>query len=373
MKYCRICKTRANDGDTHCSRCGAPLTVLGGAGGGESSAADGPATPALSLQGQIRELEAVRNRNRRGSRLLAIVTGAVLLLILITVYNVYSYAVLSYAVLSDVEIEQDSSAEQLVHVSFQVVKPGKVAYDRRSGGTRTEKVDVLSRTGRQELAWAWPSSPETGVDFSVVYRGGLTRTSVDRHFDITGTRTGGAVDIVFLLDTTGSMEPYIEGLQKRCIEFAGVVRAQGFDCRLGLIGFGDVEIDEEMAVFDPTSALQKFQAAVDVVPRTRGGDDPESALEAIERALQMPLRDQAAVCFVLITDESCHHVERLPALANGLRARKITTYVVSQQNLSDLYSPLCVNGGQFFSISKARFDDILLNVARSITNQIRYR
>jgi Mg-chelatase subunit ChlD len=373
MKYCRICKTRANDGDTLCARCGGALTVLGGTAGAEPSATGEPATPAFSLRGQIRELEAVRNRNQRGSRLLAIVTGAALLLILITIYNVYSYTVLSYAVLSNVAIEQDSSAEQMVHISFDVVTPGKVAYDRRSGGMRTEKVDVLSRPGRQELAWAWPSSRDTGIDFRVVYRGGLTRTSVDRHFDITGTGSGRAVDIVFLLDTTGSMEPYIDGLQKRCIEFAGVVRAQGFDCRLGLIGFGDVEIGEEMAVFDPTAAVQQFQAAVDAVPRTQGGDDPESALEAIERALQMPLRDQAAVCFVLITDERCHNVARLPALANGLRARKIATYVVSQQNFSVLYSPLCVNGGQFYSISQARFDEILLNVAKSITNQIRYR
>jgi Mg-chelatase subunit ChlD len=295
------------------------------------------------------------------------------LAILITVYNVYSYTVLSYAVLRDVEIKQDPSAEQLVHISFQVEKPGKVAYDRRSGGERTEKIDVLALPGRQELAWAWPSSPDTGIDFRVVYRGGLTRTSVDRHFDVTGKRSGGAVDIIFLLDTTGSMEPYIKGLQERCIEFAGVVREQGFDCRLGLIGFGDVDIGEEMSVFDPTSALQEFQNAVAVVPRTRGGDDPESALESIQRALQMPLRDQAAVCFVLITDESCHNVERLPELADALRARKIATYVVSRKNLSNLYSPLCVNGGTFFAINKARFDEILLNVAKSITNQIRYR
>src|SRR5574337_1143244 len=108
-----------------------------------------------------------------------------------------------------------------------------------------------------------------------------------------------------------------------------------------------VEIGEEMAVFDPTSALQKFQNAVAVIPRTAGGDDPESALESIQRALQMPLRKHAAVCFVLITDESCHNVQVLPGLADSLRAQKIATYVVSRQNLIGLYSPLCVNGGEF--------------------------
>ncbi len=373
MKYCRACKTRAAEGDTVCSRCGQPLAVLGGQVAGSGAGGSAPAAPQLSLQGQIQQLEATRNRNLRGSRLLAFVAAVVLVAILTTIYNVYSYTVLSYAVLSNVEVEQDPAAEQLVRISFDVLKPGKVAYDRQSGGERTEKVDLLATTGRQQLAWAWPSSKETGIDFRVVYRGGLTRTSVDRHFAVSGNRSGSMVDIVFLLDTTGSMDPFIKGLQERCIEFAGIVREQGHDCRLGLIGFGDVEINEPMSVFDPTSELEKFQNAVAAVPRTRGGDDPESGIEAIRRALQLPFREQATLCFVLITDESSHHVDQIPDLATALQSKGVVVYAVSRKQFSNLYSPLCVNGGKFFAINEAKFDEILINVAKSITNQIRYR
>lgn len=373
MKYCRSCKTRAADADAVCSRCGQPLAVMGAPTGATTATAAEHAAPQLSLQGQIRELEEVRDRNVRRSKALAIIAALVLLAIGVTLYKVYSYTVLAYAVLNDVAVEQDPAAEQLVRISFDVSKPGKVAYDRRSGGERTEKVDFFSNPGRQQLAWAWPSSPETGIDFRVVYREGLTRTSIDRHFDVSGKRMGGMVDIVFLLDTTGSMEPFITGLQKRCIEFAGVVRQQGHDCRLGLIGFGDVEFGEEMSVFDPTDKLQGFQRAVAVVPRTNGGDYPESSLEAIRRALQMPLREYATHCFVLITDDRCHHADQIPEVAQSLTRREIVTYVVSQENLSNLYEPLCVRGGQFFAINKVNFDEILLRVAKSITSQIRYR
>jgi von Willebrand factor type A domain len=373
MKYCRTCKTRAQEDEAVCSRCGEPLALLGGGPSAANAGGGVQAAPQLSLQGEIRQLEAVRNRNRRGSRLLAFVAGLVLVAILTTIYNVYSYTVLSYAVLSNVEVEQDPAAEQLIRISFDVVKPGKVAYDRLSGGERTEKVDLISTTGRQQLAWGWPSSPETGIDFRVVYRRGFTRTSVDRHFAVTGRRSGSMVDIVFLLDTTGSMEPFIKGLKERCIEFAGIVREQGHDCRLGLIGFGDVEIGEAMSVFDPTGELQSFQSAVAAVPRTRGGDNPESSLEAIRRALQMPFREHAALCFVHITDEACHHVDQLPDVALALQLKGIVTYVVSRKDFANLYSPLCVNGGRFFAINEARFDDILINVAKSITSQIRYR
>jgi Mg-chelatase subunit ChlD len=373
MKYCRACKTRAADAETVCARCGQPLAVLGTTAGAGAAPTGDQAGPQLSLQGQIRELEAVRVRNVRRSKVLAIMAGIALLAILATIYNVYSYAVLSYAVLSNVQIEQDSAAEQLVRISFDVVKPGKVAYDRRSGGERTEKVDLFSTTGRQQLAWAWPSSPETGIDFRVVFRGGFVRTSVDRHFALTGKRSGGMVDVVFLLDTTGSMEPFIKGLQARCIEFAGVVREQGHDCRLGLVGFGDVDIGEPMHVFEPTGELQMFQQAVATVPRTRGGDDPESSIEAISRAMQMGVRPEATLCFVLITDASCHRPEQLAGLAEALRGRGVVVYVTSRKEFANLYTPLCVNGGKFFSFDAARFDEILLNVAKSITSQIRYR
>lgn len=374
MKYCRTCKTRAADAETVCAKCGQALATLGGSAAPAAGAAPGAAAaPQLSLQGQIRELQAAKTRNIRGSRALAIVAGVVSLAIVITLYNVYSYTVLSYAVLDKVTIEQDHAAEQLVKISFDVVKPGKVAYDRRSGGRRTEKIDLFASPGQQQFSWAWPSSADTGIDFRVVYRGGLTRTSVERHFDYSGKRTGGMVDVVFLLDTTGSMDPYILGLQKRCIEFAGVVRDQGYDCRLGLIGFGDVEIGEPMHVLEPTDVLQSFQLSVANVPRTRGGDDPESALEATSRALQLELREGSVGCLVLITDESCHNTSEIPSLAEALKQRGLVVYVVSKKRLANLYSPMCVNGGKFYSFEEARFDDILLGVARSLTSQIRYR
>ncbi|MFN0052616.1 MAG: vWA domain-containing protein [Planctomycetales bacterium] len=371
MKYCRHCKLRAADTDTVCARCGQALTELGRPAPDAAAEKGAPDPPALSLQGQIRELEQVRERNLRSSRRLALVAAGILLALVAALYNVYSHTVLSYAVLSNIEIEQDQRVENQVRISFEVVRPGKVAYDRRSGGRRTEKVDWLTNTGRQSLVWAWPSAPETGLDLSVVFRTGWTRSMIERHFDITGKRTGGMVDVVFLLDTTGSMDPFIAGLQERCIQFAEIVRSEGHDCHLGLIGFGDVDNGEPMSVFEPTGELQKFQEAVAQAPRTRGGDDPESAIEAIARARQLAPRVGATLCLVLITDAPCHHDDQIAALSRALTAQRTVLYAVSRKELANLYSPLCVNGGRFFALEEARFEDILAGVARSITNQIR--
>lgn len=374
MKYCRACKTRANDADTLCAKCRKPLAVLGGtapvAGGTASGMGEG-AGPALTLQGQISRLEAVQQKNVRRTTLFAALCGGVLLALLVTVYLIYSYTVLSYAVLADVKIEQNESSDNKIRVSFNVVKPGKVAFDRRSGGRRTEKLDVYAQPGPEGFQWQWPSDQATGIDFRVVYRGGLTRSEEQTHFAVTGK--SGAVDIVFLLDTTTSMEPFIEGLKKKCIDFAAVVRKEGYDCKLGLIGFGDVNYREPITVYDPTSDLQLFQTYVAEVPRTNGGDEPESSVEALRRALELQFRSGATVCFVHITDAGCHNPRELTPIAHELKERKIVTYAVSLNKFANLYQPLCVNGGKFYAIEDAKFEDILLGVAKSLASQIGYR
>ena len=76
---------------------------------------------------------------------------------------------------------------------------------------------------------------------------------------------------------------------------------------------------------------------------------------------------------VHITDASCHHIQELPRVAKEIDGREITNYVVSSEEFANLYARLCTNGGQFFSIEDASFDQILNNVARSIVNEIRYQ
>ena len=49
----------------------------------------------------------------------------------------------------------------------------------------------------------------------------------------------GAVDIVFCMDTSRSMEPYIEDLQDNIVEFIDSIIAHGYDFRLGAVPFDD--------------------------------------------------------------------------------------------------------------------------------------
>jgi Mg-chelatase subunit ChlD len=386
MNYCLTCKRLAKDTDTVCGKCGGSLSRFGAAPtqSGQPGAGTGPgakhggspgfspaSAPTLSLQGEVQKLQEVQLQNTKRSLRLGLICALVLIALMFTLYEIYAQTVLAYAVLDKVTIEQDPRAEQMIRVSFDVVTPGKVAFDRRSGGNHTEKLDVLTKTGANHQEWAWPSDPKTGIDFSVLYRGGLLRTSIDKHFAVTHEGGAAGVDIVFLMDITSSMAPFIEVLKQSCNEFADRVRNDGADCQLGLVGFGDVEINEPIYVYKTTQDINQFKDHVSSLRVTGGGDPPESDVEALQRALQLKFRRGARVCFVLITDAPCHHPQELAGLADELRERDIITYVVSRQELRELYEPLCVNGGQFRSIQGARFEDILLNLAQSIANQIR--
>ena len=348
-----------------CSRCGGEI---GGFGKTKADNNNGADEPALGLQGKAEELKAQTRRNLRNSRFLMGFCGAIVLGLLLTGWQVYAAQVLSYAVLDNVEIGQDPKAQNRVRVSFDVVKPGQVAFDRRSGEARTEKLDVFSKPGPVSMSWTWPSSKE--IDFRVVYREGLVRAAEQKMLSV-GT-VSNAIDIVFLMDSTQSMTPFIDGLKQNAIDFADTVSREGYDCRLGLVGFGDVEINEPIEVFPPTSDFAEFQERVGTLQVTGGGDNPESSVEALQRAMKIPFREGARVVMVHITDAGCHNVQLLPKVAKELKGRSMTTYVVSSDEYANLYNRLCSNGGKFFSIEDATFDRILDNVAHSIVNEISY-
>ena len=371
MKYCKKCKIAAQETDNVCPKCKGALSSFGSA---KPATAEPETRPGLrgpapqpspgtsrrrwAAAGNSHEDHLHPRRHRRArtdqaeepakGRRLGLLSVLAALAILVLLYTVYSRTVLAYAVLDNIEFEQDPIAENQITVSFDVKTPGKVAFDRRSGTGHTEKLDLIAKVEHQRTVWAWPSDPKTGIDFSLVSRSGWFRTTKDRHFDVTRNSIG--VEIVFLLDVTSSMGPYIEGLKEKCIAFADEIRRDGVDCRLGLVGFGDVEINEPITVFDPNSDARKFQQAVAQLEMTNGGDPPESSVEAIEKALEMEFRPHTRLCFVHITDADCHHPERIRSLADSLRENKVVTYVISQRNLRGLYSPLCVNGGSFYGI-----------------------
>jgi hypothetical protein len=132
-----------------------------------------------------------------------------------------------------------------------------------------------------------------------------------------------AVDLVLCIDATGSMAPVIEQVKKRALEFPsdlitgmGRLSKKVTRLRLRVIAFRDVGHDSEpFQVSDffelPGQAVQ-FQGFVSAIAADGGGDEPESALEAIALAVHSDWAsdsDKQRHAIVVFTDASGHRLE----------------------------------------------------------------
>ncbi|MBC7959633.1 MAG: Hsp70 family protein, partial [Vallitaleaceae bacterium] len=193
------------------------------------------------------------------------------------------------------------------------------------------------------------------------------------------TETKG-MNIVFIIDTTSSMDLYIKGVQEKAIEFSNILKDKNIDFKLGLIGFGDLLEKEKPTVYKFTDEVAKFQKHVRKIPRTYGGDLPESSLDALETALLLmdksKLNGTHKNIFILITDAPPHiptqSGQGVMDIVARLNAAHIGTYVVARKDRVSLeaYEPLVRAEGKYYSMDDS-FHDILDSIAYSIAELVR--
>ena len=130
--------------------------------------------------------------------------------------------------------------------------------------------------------------------------------------DFRGVGQGRPVDIVFVLDVTESMQPYIDAVKQNVIEFAKDLQANNRDYRLGLVTFEDYVVS---AAPDcnceyrntMTSDVHKFTEWVSGLHAGGGGDIPEDQLDALNYAAGFPFRPNAEGIIIIVTDAPPHH------------------------------------------------------------------
>ncbi len=127
-----------------------------------------------------------------------------------------------------------------------------------------------------------------------------------------GVGQGRPVDIVFVLDVTESMQPYIDAVKQNIINFAHDLAANNRDYRLGLVTFEDYVVSKypdcnceyRNAM---TSDVQKFITWVGGLHAGGGGDIPEDQLDALAYAASFPFRPEAQGIIIIVTDAPPHH------------------------------------------------------------------
>jgi len=139
------------------------------------------------------------------------------------------------------------------------------------------------------------SAPTTGVEHgtAVVVNG----TEADRNVSSAlGVQSGGKVDVVFVVDDTGSMGNNIDGVRNNVREFANDIESEGIDAQYALITFSrEPEVDQEL-----TGDPGDIETALDEVSVSGGIEDN---FDALELATERDFRPGAQRVIVDITDE----------------------------------------------------------------------
>jgi FHA domain-containing protein/integrin beta-like protein len=126
-----------------------------------------------------------------------------------------------------------------------------------------------------------------------------------------GKGQGRPVDIVFVLDVTESMQPYIDAVKQTIITFAHDLAANNRDYRLGLVTFEDYVVSQYPDCNceyrnTMTSDVQKFIGWVGTLHATGGGDIPEDQLDGLAYAASLPFRPEAQGIVILVSDAPPH-------------------------------------------------------------------
>jgi hypothetical protein len=138
------------------------------------------------------------------------------------------------------------------------------------------------------------------------------------------------VDVLFLLDLTGSMGFAIEGVKKGIQSFVEGMVKEKIDARVGLVCFRDIEADRErpfVVKFDGevfTRDPRVFRDKMTPLKAEGGGDEPESSLQALALATEQPFRAKAKRVLVLITDAppKIHRDESISTVEQTVEALK---------------------------------------------------
>ncbi|MCU1502624.1 MAG: hypothetical protein JWM12_1978 [Ilumatobacteraceae bacterium] len=159
-----------------------------------------------------------------------------------------------------------------------------------------------------------------------------------------GAAVGVPVDVLFLLDVTGSMGDEIDQLKATIADVAIQLAElpERPDIRFGMTLFRDEGDAFVTSTFDFTGDVATFEAALADVVADGGGDTPEAVDEAFAAALDRPhWRDPAtAAQLVFLVGDAAPHVERdvqqaYPDSIHAAQARGVTVHVVAASATDD--------------------------------------
>jgi len=194
------------------------------------------------------------------------------------------------------------------------------------------------------------------------------------------------IDVLFVVDVTGSMKGEINGIKNGINNFVSTLNSRELDTQVGLIAFGDRFEGEEPQILsfagEPfTKDTNSFETKLGKMGMVGGGDNEESSLDALVLGARQPFRKDATKAILLITDAPPKMPDQetpsIEAAEKFVRDEGINQLhlVISDEDRS-IFQPLQRKiSGEIFSLAKTaadrqNFDKILPAIGEKIASAI---
>lgn len=187
----------------------------------------------------------------------------------------------------------------------------------------------------------------------------------------------GNLDLVFVMDTTGSMRDELADVQANLEGLVRVLSRLTPSLRVGFVAYKDRGEEYLTRVF-PLGSAQASGAEmlrfVQSLGAGGGGDDPEPVDEALAQAVAFPWRTDAKGRIVVIGDAAAHaaNIGRALDLAQGFRrsspqdrtGRSVSAIFTGEEGHDRrFFERLAEAGGGAFSVHRGQiFESVLLSV-----------
>ena len=188
------------------------------------------------------------------------------------------------------------------------------------------------------------------------------------------------VDIVFVIDSTGSMSSAIRGVKTNVAAFAQHLAGKGLTLRLGLIDYRDITCDGSDSTVihkvnsSPWMNIDGFLSELSKVSVDGGGDYPETPIDALgylTNGSAINWSSDAYKFAILITDASykndnTHSISDMTAMTDLLAAKDIQTSVITSSSCLSIYGRLAMMTGGFTANIDNNFSSLLADYADSV-------
>ena len=150
---------------------------------------------------------------------------------------------------------------------------------------------------------------------------------------VSDSRTERVVDVVFLLDISGSMIDNIRAVGRQLRQMVTVFEEKEIDFRLGIVLFR--YLDDDTIIHQPTWDVERYKRLLTTHVVTAAGD--ERAHDAIFKAIRrVKFRKEANRRFILVTDEASKGSYKLSDVLQQCWKNKITLDVIGIKHTTHL-------------------------------------